>query len=150
MTDPARTTICHFTCSSRASIVAVFFFLSHSFPSPCSETEKSICAMVEKGTGRQKVREEGPLKKRLYSLTDYPFETNTNNSTRQGQFALEWLLDPIGMNPFFSNTFEKDPTLVNNKNDKSQSLITLPHIQNTMLAGKLRYGTDIYVTRYTV
>lgn len=97
------------------------------------------------------MREEGcHLKRRLNSSTDYPFETNTSNSTKQGQFALEWLLDPIGTDAFFPEIFEKDPKLVHNDSSKFRSLITLSHIQNIVLAGQLRYGIDIDVTRYSV
>lgn len=94
-----------------------------------------------------------PMKKRLANETSqYPFETRTESSIRQGQFALEWLLDPTSLNTFFSTVFEKRPQLMASKGNTSKfsSLISLAQIERLLLDGKLRYGSDLDVTRYSV
>lgn len=86
--------------------------------------------------------------------TPYPFEgTTSKDSTKCGEAALEWLLNPIDKETFFSTIFEKEPNLVHSDREKFKSLVSLNVIKNILCENEkiqFKYGVDVDITRYSV
>lgn len=106
-----------------------------------------------KRVAEKEKRTAGPKKKkRANGITAgklYPFEIDAPDSTKKGQFALEWLLKPMIKEDFFSQVFEKEPKLIHSDKTKFTSLISLNDMKQAVCLGKLVYGVDVDVTRYS-
>lgn len=81
----------------------------------------------------------------------FPFEKRgLLSSTAQGKYAFKWLLSGISVKEFFTEYFEKKPTILRNDPSKFQQLISVDQIRELVVSRKLAYGKDLDVTKYTV
>ncbi|CDF35685.1 unnamed protein product [Chondrus crispus] len=73
------------------------------------------------------------------------------SSTAQGRHAFKWLLSGIGVRDFFAQYFEKKPAILHNDEKKFRELISVDKVREFVISGKkLRKGTDLDVTKYSV
>lgn len=83
------------------------------------------------------------------SHDSFSFEKPGLSSTlSQGKYAFNWLLGKLSIEKFFSEYFEKKPIILHNEPSKFQELDSVEIIKELVHSGKLRYGSDIDVTRY--
>lgn len=73
-----------------------------------------------------------------------------SSSTAQGKYAFKWLLNGISVEKFFTEYFEKKPTILHNDPSKFQQLISVEQIRELVISGKFAYGKDLDVTKYSV
>lgn len=88
--------------------------------------------------------------KRRRTTPPCDFEKSGLTSSAQGKHVFKWLLSGLSPTEFFKTHFEKKPTLRHNPPTKFRQLISTDYIRDLLSSGRLRYTTDIDITKYTV
>lgn len=79
-----------------------------------------------------------------------PKEVHKTNSIEEGRRILQWIINPVKPDDFFSDFWEKNACLVQRKNPKFFSeLISFQMIDEMLIRHHLEFTTNIDVTSYT-
>ncbi|KAH8303204.1 hypothetical protein KR059_003528, partial [Drosophila kikkawai] len=84
------------------------------------------------------------------ATVEAPKDVHKSNSIEEGRRILQWIMNPVKPDDFFSDFWEKNACLVQRKNPKFFSeLISFQMIDEMLIRNHLEFTTNIDVTSYT-